>query len=368
VYALSIDSTPFWWLLFHLDMLVLAPSTATQCSHKSIHETIRNRINSILSGDIKYVYSIAMTCTPHSQNNTPTSIGHNLTAPKAADSDQFRTAIAQATTSTLVAPIDNSNIHIIKKLYTQPVPTQGHPPPPPPSQSYALPGDICTTILHTSCNKGAGVNADSIDIFIDLIQAQFPSTSKNLNFIFQQIHQNNLHPPIRWYFTNIYLFCLHKDPLDKSKLCPLGIPTAIRHHIASHVAHTFRRKFARHMLPFNYAVGTPNGTNLIINTMQLQVEKYISLPQSTGCIPTRAAVFFDLTNQFNSISRKAFFNVIAKSFPEMLPLTTLFYKHAGTVHHKWANGHSTHGRGHQPGLPTLSHFCIPCCHQPPPTT
>jgi hypothetical protein len=117
------------------------------------------------------------------------------------------------------------------------------------------------------------VNADSINIFIDLVQAQFPSTSKNLNFAFQQIYQNNLPPPIRQHFTNVYLFCLHKDPLNKSKLRPLGIPTAIRRLIASHVAHTFRKKFARHMLPFNYAIGTPNGTNLIINTMQLQVEK-----------------------------------------------------------------------------------------------
>ncbi len=182
------------------------------------------------------------------------------------------------------------------------------------------------------------MNANSIDIFIDFIQAQFSSTSKNLNFIFQQIYQNHLHPPIRRYFTNVYIFCLYKDPLDKSKLRPLGIPTAIRHLIASHLAHTFRELFARHMLPFNYAIGTPNETNLIINTMQLQVEKYISLPQSTGCIPTHAAVFFDLTNQLNNISRKAFFNVIAKSFPEMLPLTTLFYKHTRTVHHKWAKG------------------------------
>jgi hypothetical protein len=178
MYALSIDSTLFWWLLFYLDMLVLAPSTATQRSHKSIHKTIRNRINSILSGDIEYVYNIAMTCTRHSQNNTPTSIGHNHTAQKVADSNQCRTAIARATTSTSVDPIDNSNIHIVKKLYTQPVPTQGHPPPLPPSQSYALPGNICTTILHASCNKGAGVNANSINIFIDLVQAQFPSTSK----------------------------------------------------------------------------------------------------------------------------------------------------------------------------------------------
>ena len=37
MYALSIDSTPFWWLLFHLDMLVFAPSTVTQCSRKPIH-------------------------------------------------------------------------------------------------------------------------------------------------------------------------------------------------------------------------------------------------------------------------------------------------------------------------------------------
>jgi hypothetical protein len=173
-------------------MLVLAPSTTTQCSHK-----FRNRINSILSGDIEYVYNTAMTCTQHSQNNTPTSIGHNRTAQKAADSNQFRTAVAQATTSASVAPIDKSNIHIVKKLYTQPVPTQGHPPSPPPSQSYALPGNICTTILHASRNKGARVNAVSIDIFIDLVQAQFPSTSKNLNFIFQQIYQNNLPPQIR---------------------------------------------------------------------------------------------------------------------------------------------------------------------------
>jgi hypothetical protein len=68
----------------------------------------------------------------------------------------------------------------------------------------------------------------------------------------------------------------------------------IRRLIASHVAHTFREKFARHMLPFNYAVGTPNGTNFIINTMQLEVEKYITLPQSRNTLPSRAGVFFDL--------------------------------------------------------------------------
>jgi hypothetical protein len=55
-------------------------------------------------------------------------------------------------------------------------------------------------------------------------------------------------------------------------------------------------------------------------------------------LPTRVAIFFNLTNQFNIVSREEFFNVIFTSFPELLPLTTLFYENAGTVHHKWDNG------------------------------
>jgi len=50
------------------------------------------------------------------------------------------------------------------------------------------------------------------------------------------------------------------------------------------------------MLPFNYAVGTPNGANLILSTMQPQVEKYISTPMSNNLPPAQAAVFFNLTN------------------------------------------------------------------------
>jgi hypothetical protein len=271
-------------------MLILAPSTFTQRDNQSIHNTIKHRINAIFTGDIKHVYDMAMSCTRHSQNTAPTSLGHNRAAQKTAASDQFRTAVQRATTATSIASIDNSNIALVNKLYTRPVPDQGHPPPPPPHQTYALPGDICTTIRHANRHKGAGVNADSIDIFIDIINANIPSVPTDLNYIFNQIYQNNFPPTIKRYFTDVYLFCLHKDPTDKTKLRPLGIPTAIRCLIASHVAHSFREKFARHMLPFNYAVGTPSGSNFITTTMQLQIEKYITTPQSKDKIPSRAAV------------------------------------------------------------------------------
>ncbi len=42
-----------------------------------------------------------------------------------------------------------------------------HPTPSTPHQSFSLPGDICNTILHAAKNKGAGINADSIDLFKD---------------------------------------------------------------------------------------------------------------------------------------------------------------------------------------------------------
>ena len=41
---------------------------------------------------------------------------------------------------------------------------------------------------------------------------------------------------------------------------------------------------------------------------------------------------------FNNISRVEFFDIIATSFPELLPLTKLFYSNPGNVFHKWVDG------------------------------
>jgi hypothetical protein len=76
----------------------------------------------------------------------------------------------------------------------------------------------------------------------------------------------------------------------------------------------------------------------VVKAMQLAIEKYIDNPQQSGCLPTRAAIFVDLTNQFNSVSWEESKNVIATSFPELLPLVTLFYDQPNTVHYKWNYG------------------------------
>ena len=332
-------SAPFWWLLLHLDMIIFAPSTKHQRNDDTIQACIRDRIEATLAGDIEYVFESAMQVTRLSQNSRPTT-SSNRCAQRAADSDDYHTAVARACSSQTIATIGPHNIKHVDKLYTTPVPDRGHPTnsPATPHQDYALPGDIIQTILTSKKNKGAGINADSIDLFIMLIKKAAPSTQPNIRFIFDQIYRNNIPLSIKRFFTDVYLFCLHKDPTDPTKLRPLGIPTAIRRIIATHVARTLKSKFAAHLFPYNFAVGIEDGSNFVIKAMQLAVEKYIDLPQQHDLPPTRAAVFFDLTNQFNSVSRQEFFDVIRIHFPELLPLTTLFYEDANTVHHKWHDG------------------------------
>jgi len=75
--------------------------------------------------------------------------------------------------------------------------------------------------------------------------------------------------------------------------------------------------------------------DFIIKSMQLSIEKFVDQPQRNDLIPTRAAIFVDLTNMFNSVSRTELFDVIHSDFPELTPLTSLLYTDYGNVYYKW---------------------------------
>jgi hypothetical protein len=100
--------------------------------------------------------------------------------------------------------------------------------------------------------------------------------------------------------------------------------------------------------------------------MQLSIEKYIDNPQQTNCLPTRASIFFDLTNQFNSVARDEFKSVIATSFPELLPLVTLFYDQPNTVHYKWNDGSWCHSSWKKAQVKDARFhtFCLICGRTP----
>ena len=65
-----------------------------------------------------------------------------------------------------------------------------------------------------------------------------------------------------------------------------------------------------------------------------QLKKYITNNEQHGLPPTRAAVFFDLSNMFNAISPVEFLDIIATSFPELIPLIQLVYDSPGTAFYK----------------------------------
>ena len=124
-----------------------------------------------------------------------------------------------------------------------------------------------------------GVNADSIDLVSSLLNCSIPIVTNDLQFVFGLIYKNILPDNIKRYFTDVYLFCLHKDQLDPTKLRPLGTPTAIQCIITSHIACTLCQKFADHLLPYNYDVGIPDGSDFVVKVMQLAMKKCIDNPQ-----------------------------------------------------------------------------------------
>ena len=98
-------------------------------------------------------------------------------------------------------------------------PSLGYPHPSsfPTHQTYSLPGNICDTIRHVACNKGTGINTNSIDLFSSLLNCSIPTVTNDLQFVFVLIYKNSLPDNIKRYFTDVYLFCLHKDPLNHTK-------------------------------------------------------------------------------------------------------------------------------------------------------
>ncbi len=62
--------------------------------------------------------------------------------------------------------------------------------------------------------------ADSIDNFIHLVKRNDTYTNNNIQQLFQLIFQGTIPIEAKHFFTDTYLFCLHKDETDKTKLRP----------------------------------------------------------------------------------------------------------------------------------------------------
>jgi hypothetical protein len=81
-----------------------------------------------------------------------------------------------------------------------------------------------------------------------------------------------------------------------------------------------------------------DGSDFVVKAMQLTIEKYIDNPQQSGHLPTRTAIVFDLTNQFNSVSCKEFKKCHRHLLSRTPTISYTFYDQPNTVHYKWNDG------------------------------
>ena len=155
---------------------------------------------------------------------------------------------------------------------------------------------------------------------------------------FSQIIQGDLPPRITKIFRTTYLVALRKCEVDSTRLRPLNNPSALRRIATKVILHLYRTRFAKHLLPFNYAFGVNGGMDFIISTVRLGVEKYITKRQEDGLLPTRVLLSIDIKNMFNSISRQKLRHIIAEDFSDLLPCVNMLYATKGQTMVKLEDG------------------------------
>ena len=109
----------------------------------------------------------------------------------------------------------------------------------------------------------------------------------------------------------------------------------MRRIIASHVADYNQQWFAMMVVPHNYAVGVDGGMDVIIESMQLYIGKYIEHPQKEERLPTHAVVFADISSVYNRVSSEELMDIIQTDYSKLLSLVYLFYGSPGSIHHHW---------------------------------
>ena len=200
------------------------------------------------------------------------------------------------------------------------------------------PNEIMPILSRLSRGKAPGPELDSLDIFIKMAGLHRRSIAKNerckidpttLATFFTIIANGEVSPAIRTMLQTTYLVALEKDPSNKRKLRPLGIPSAIRRITAVCIISKYRATFAEHLLPFNYALGVSGGVDFIVNAVRLGVDKYISEPERNGNSPTRSLISLDISNMFNAVSRQKCREIIATNFPELQDFIDMLYQDKG---------------------------------------
>ena len=190
--------------------------------------------------------------------------------------------------------------------------------------------DFVKIITRIPKGKAAGPFGDITDIFRsiathkDILNNTFPY-AKTIHNFFNIIQNGDVPPKIKPYFTSSFVFGLHKDPNDLSKLRPVAVGGGWRRALTSTIVRLNNQIFTKHLMPYNFAIGVKGGTNFIYHTVTYEIEKYINRKEHEIEInpPTRCLISLDISNMFNEISRQKAMEIINIHFPHLSNYTNL---------------------------------------------
>ena len=325
-----------WKLAILFESLILHPIPKN--SKKGTAEHITQRLHLLQTGNIQTLYNMSRSITSlsplqkkeRSQNMTQQKI--QKTAQMAADMDNYKTALDRLNQLTPIAINTEENIKILKSLYPKQhtITNIGEETNKYIPENEMKIEDFHKIITRIPKGKAAGPFADISDIIRalaihkDLHNKNFPYVKKTFEF-FKMITQDNIPKNIKKYFTSSFVFGLHKDPKDLTKLRPVAVGGGWRRAFTSVLVRHNNNIFTKYLLPYNYAIGVRGGTNFIYHTLSCEVDKYMkrTKEETSTNPPTRCLISLDIQNMFNEISRQKTKEIISNNFPHLIKYTNL---------------------------------------------
>ena len=117
------------------------------------------------------------------------------------------------------------------------------------------------SLSHLNRGKATGINCDSLDLYINAARRLNLNDKDDLRRaealagFFSKVINGEVPVEFKQFIRQTYLVALEKDPDDKSKLRPLGVPSAIRRIAGVLILDEYAPTFAEHLLPLNFAIG-----------------------------------------------------------------------------------------------------------------
>ena len=310
------DADPILALQILYERLVLFPlppiqnsSTSRASSGKknnpqlkaSVNRTIHARLRLFKQGRIRELYeesNAVVSKSPREMADNPERVQKN--AQLSIDLDNVKSANVRLTKNAPVAIIDDERLRVLQNLHPKSLQRGTHKNRRSSRFSHDqrkvhfTPEQIVRILCRLNRGKAAGLFGDSLDLYVkcartlDLSKDADLIKAKRLASFFSSVANADVPDKFQVALRKTYLVALEKDPDDKLKLRPLGVPSAIRRITTAAILSEYSSVLADYLLPYNFAVGVSGGCDVVIKTMQLGVDKYISEPESRGDLPTRS--------------------------------------------------------------------------------